>query len=335
MTQQRPIFITARFRSGSTMLWNLYEHAAGYRAYYEPCHDNLIAHIRNTRPTNNHRGLRSYWQSYEAFQDELTAAHDPAFGLTRLYLEADDEWPELEDYLRLLIERCPPGEVPVLQFNRMDLRLPWLRARFPEARIVHLRRGARATWQSMVQHLDPAWRDHPNEAHVYDTFEWCCALAQDFPFLVDEQARSLFDRHYPLWRLSDVMGRRIADLSLSYEVDFLSGSGAGLRKLAEAGLHDAAQCDALASLIDAKPSSAKAPASTPSDLDALAARWDERLAALGLLEDLGSKTLAQIQSEHAQPWSREARDLAPVVQHLLGMISGQRNDIVDLIGTTP
>jgi hypothetical protein len=32
MSQPAPIFITARFRSGSTLLWNIFDHTAGYLA---------------------------------------------------------------------------------------------------------------------------------------------------------------------------------------------------------------------------------------------------------------------------------------------------------------
>ena len=34
--RQPPIFITARFRSGSTFLWNLFRRIDGYTSYYEP-----------------------------------------------------------------------------------------------------------------------------------------------------------------------------------------------------------------------------------------------------------------------------------------------------------
>jgi hypothetical protein len=51
----RPIFITARFRSGSTLLWNMFRRLRGYRAYYEPCHPNLLAHIQFTKPMASHR----------------------------------------------------------------------------------------------------------------------------------------------------------------------------------------------------------------------------------------------------------------------------------------
>ena len=40
-----PIFITGRFRSGTTLLWHTFNALDDYCAYYEPCHDNLLAHL--------------------------------------------------------------------------------------------------------------------------------------------------------------------------------------------------------------------------------------------------------------------------------------------------
>ena len=50
-------------------------------------------------------------------------------------------------YIDQLIRRAAGR--PVLQFNRVDLRLPWLRAHFSDATIVHLYRHPREQWMSM------------------------------------------------------------------------------------------------------------------------------------------------------------------------------------------
>jgi hypothetical protein len=42
----------------------------------------------------------------------------------------------------------------VLQFNEIDLRLPWFRAHFPTARILHLYRHPREQWCSSL--FDPS-----------------------------------------------------------------------------------------------------------------------------------------------------------------------------------
>ena len=47
-----PIFITARFRTGSTLLWNIFRHIEGCTAYYEPFNERRwfdAAHSRVAR----------------------------------------------------------------------------------------------------------------------------------------------------------------------------------------------------------------------------------------------------------------------------------------------
>jgi hypothetical protein len=52
----------------------------------------------------------------------------------------------------------------VLQFNRIDFRLPWFRHHFPAATILHLARHPRDQWCSCL--LDPA-RFPPNGSIMY------------------------------------------------------------------------------------------------------------------------------------------------------------------------
>ena len=159
MEEKGPIFISGRFRSGTTAMWRLFDELPEFAAFYEPCHDNLFGHIHYTSPSKDHRGISDYWKEYRPFLLDLESNYDRSFGTARLHLEADDEFPTLEAYLRVLIDRAHPRR-PVLQFNRVDLRLPWLVRRFPEATIVHLFRDARSTWVSSRRHLTAAaWND--------------------------------------------------------------------------------------------------------------------------------------------------------------------------------
>ena len=36
-----PIFVTSRFRSGSTLLWNIFRHIGGMTTFYEPLNESL------------------------------------------------------------------------------------------------------------------------------------------------------------------------------------------------------------------------------------------------------------------------------------------------------
>ena len=66
------IFITARFRSGSTLLWNLFRHVDGMTAYYEPFNERrwFDPSSRGDRIDTTHRHVDDYWREYEGL-DEL------------------------------------------------------------------------------------------------------------------------------------------------------------------------------------------------------------------------------------------------------------------------
>jgi hypothetical protein len=131
-----PLFITGRFRSGSTLLWQIFDRNERHVAFYEPCHDNLLQQIGYGLPSPSHRGVESYWGAYLPILETVRALHRPEFGFDRLLLEAGESHTPLRDYLAALIAAAG-GRRPVLQFNRCDFRPALAARRVP-------RRGARA-----------------------------------------------------------------------------------------------------------------------------------------------------------------------------------------------
>ena len=92
----RAVFLTGRFRSGSTLLWNIFRNVPGCVAYYEPLHDMLLAHIDcGTAPTQSHPGVTSYWDEYCPLIENLRRMHSAEFGVTRLHMEAEADYEPL------------------------------------------------------------------------------------------------------------------------------------------------------------------------------------------------------------------------------------------------
>ncbi|MGE0393675.1 MAG: sulfotransferase [Vicinamibacterales bacterium] len=316
MTHQRPVFVSARFRSGSTMLWHLLRQLDGVTAFYEPCHDNLCAHVRSATPVqDSHRGVTSYWDEYAPLMDRLPALHANAFGASRLHLEADDAWPAFERYLRFLIASTRPRRA-ALQMNRVDLRLPWLRARFPEALVVHLVRNPRDQWLSMVAGEPDATLGDPDENTAYDLLLWAVSLAGDFPFLVGPHIRHSYERHYLIWRLSAWMGARCSHVSLSYD-DLVADPCTGLTILVDALGVSRNWLPRLAAGVTPGRAAARAAAPSPAAFTRMEAGCDALLERLGCAEGLGRVPLAEIRASHGAAWApyidgapREAARLA-------------------------
>lgn len=299
MTDSRPIFITARFRTGSTLLWNLFRNVSLFRAYYEPLHPGLLAHLEHTQA--GHDGVDSYWDEYWPMVSWLQKAHRENFGTGRLLLEADDEYPELEQYIRGLIQQSG-DRIPVLQFNRVDFRLPWLRRKFPEARLLHLRRNPRDVWISMMRSLPPEEWDEPRMHDCYDQLLWSLALAADLPFLSSNNIRSSYEQHYYLWRLSGLMGERQADRTLDFDVELQSDPEVAIDELAMFVPEIAPHREQLRAMIKKKQPGMWRKFRTEEWFAEIEHSCEEQLGRLGLLEAFGRSSLREIEMQFATVW---------------------------------
>lgn len=209
------IFISGRFRSGTTFLWHVFNQLPQFCAWYEPLHPQLLSHIKHTAPKADHRGVDDYWQSYRQHPD-FERNYQPHFGFDKLWLEADDEYPKLRQYLSDLIELS--GEkTAVIQFNRVDFRLAWLKQHFPMARLVHIERNPLQLWHSQRKHIAPEHRNNGSYPDAYELAQWSLALLEELPFLSSHH--HAFFRFYVIYRISQIMAVQHADLSLSLERD--------------------------------------------------------------------------------------------------------------------
>jgi Sulfotransferase family len=221
-TSQRSdvILITARFRSGSTLLWNLFRNVPGCTAYYEPLNERrwFDPAVRGHRTDATHRNVSDYWKEYEGLH-ELGACYREEWIRRDLFMDEDAVDPDLKRYVEVLIERAPAR--PVLQFNRIDFRLGWFRRNFPNARIVHLYRHPRDQWCSTLMDV----KCFPPDGRVADfaphdkfyLLSWANDLQYHFPFLRPGAADHPYQLFYYIWKLSYLFGRRYADHSLAFE----------------------------------------------------------------------------------------------------------------------
>lgn len=229
-TALRPdiIIITARFRTGSTLLWNLFRNTDGMTAYFEPLNpvrwfDPKVSIGRDVDPS--HRGIKEYCSEYEGLFELDNYFQDRWH--TRNYLMGPDFWdPELKRYIEILIERAKGR--PVLQFNRIDFRLPWVRKNFPNARVIHLVRHPRDQWcSSLVDNKvnanigfgvkrDCTFEEFRN-IDYHDLMVWARDLRHHFPFLDEQRLKHPYQMFYFIWKLSYLFGKKYSHYTLQYE----------------------------------------------------------------------------------------------------------------------
>jgi hypothetical protein len=218
--EPRPVFITARFRSGSTLLWNLFRHVDGCTAYYEPFNDRrwFDSSTRGSKVDKTHH-VDNYWKEYDGLA-ELGAFYREDWIRRSLYMDRRSWDPDMLAYVRTLI-RHSKGRA-ILQFNRIDFRLPWFRAMFPEAVMVHLYRHPRDQWCSCF----PSGFSCPTPCNMeafanndhFNLLLWANDLKAQFPFLAPSASAHPYRIFYYIWKLSYGFGRAFSDYSLSFDV---------------------------------------------------------------------------------------------------------------------
>ena len=249
------VFITARFRTGSTLVWNLFRHVDGCVSYYEPLNERrwFDPHARGDRLDPTHRDVEDYWREYEGLSD-LGAWHREDW-TDRALLLTESAWdPGLRQYFARLIDHASPKRA-VLQCNRIDFRLPWLRRQFPGATLVHLYRHPRDQWCSALVKPAEVPRDITMDRfEPHDHFylrRWALDLQHHFPFLSPRVEPSPYRIFYYIWRLSYLFGAGYADHSLAFERLLASPAEEITKLMAVAGID--ADLDRLVPLVSQAP----------------------------------------------------------------------------------
>jgi len=211
------IFITGRFRSGSTLVWNMFRQIPTVTSYYEPLNERkwFLQQNRGNNVDSTHIGVEDYWREFEGM-DKLNKIFDENWIRANLYMDSSSWNPKLKEYICELVNNASGR--PVLQFNRVDFRLPWLRHHFPNAKFLHVFRNPRDQWLSFLGNTAISKEDI--EFSFKDYFylnNWCEDLAAQFPFLSIKNTPHPYQRFYYLWKLSYLYGIQYSDLSTSFE----------------------------------------------------------------------------------------------------------------------
>jgi hypothetical protein len=215
------VIITGRFRSGSTLLWNLFRRAGGFTAYYEPFNERrwFDPRVRGEATDPTHRNVSDYWLEYDGLE-VLGQFYCEDWIRRRLLMDARSWDPDMKRYVDTLIDRAAGR--PALQFNRIDFRLPWFRRHYPNAAYIHIYRHPRDQWCSTLRGDLKRFRKDASMAEFppFDKFYlgmWAEDLKYHFPFLEETCNRHPYQMYYYIWKLSYLFGARYCDHSIAFE----------------------------------------------------------------------------------------------------------------------
>jgi hypothetical protein len=227
MTQRRPVFLVGHYRSGSTMFWSMLRSATDtYQAFYEPFHEDLLTIVDDGGivPIDpSHHPVEDKFAEFRVLNRQtLGTLWRPWFGRERFLMEREDEAPDMEAYLRFLIDSTPLR--PMMKFTRATFRVKWLRETFPDANIIQLAREPRAIWASM-------WKQ---DEQISATFiRNTQIIVQDLGLDIPGDPYRLF---YAAMLLADEMCEEVVDDRWEYEAAVSNFASWGTRHLVEAGL---------------------------------------------------------------------------------------------------
>ncbi len=318
---KQPLFLLGRFRSGTTALWQIFNRLPGYTAWYEPLHPILPTAIKHTKPQTSHRGVKDYWSAYRNLLEPLTRYWHRNFSTFGLYMEADQSWPALKSYIDWLINMS--NGTPVLQFNRMDLRIGWLRQQYPQARIITIQRHPYTTWLSCRAHVPDTEKNNESYPDAYELMQWSIALANDFPFLVHKPGRHGYFRHYILWRMADLLARVHADKILQLE-----NLTTSINDMADwLGWSDDDRTIARHCLAVPKNTTPD----KPGEIRAIEKNVETILEDTGLLAGLGHKPLPEIKAVHTAAWEQWPGDCSTTTYEALNALYSREDEITRLL----
>ncbi len=216
------VFISGDFCSGSTLLFTLFRKTREYYCLYEPLHSLLREYlIWPLRLYEHHFFVEEYFSEYRGF-GRIRDLFNPHWADTALYMTAEEDADDLYRYLSYLIGTAFGRQSKVLlKCNRVTFRLPWLRSKFPHAKVVHVYREKKSEWNSIVtrvqQHLG---REDVGQEDVrfngFSIATWCEDLKGTFPELDSKNSRTGYERFCKLWDLSFAAHQPYADISIDF-----------------------------------------------------------------------------------------------------------------------
>jgi hypothetical protein len=216
------VIVSGDFSSGTTLLFTLFRKMGGYYCLYEPLHEKLLEYlIVPLRAYEHHFFVDDYFAEYKGFS-AMPQLFDPKFASNSLYLPPEAPADDLYRYLSYLIGTAfGRSKQVMLKENRISFRLGWIRAKFAQAKIIHIYREKDSQWNSIVRRAQAhVGKEDVGQGEVtfngMNIAKRCDALAADFPELDASRSKTGYERFSKLWDIIQTEHRRYADISVEY-----------------------------------------------------------------------------------------------------------------------
>ncbi len=197
------IFLVGWFRSGTSMLWNIFRSTGRYHCYYEPFHEYLpqLAYSgcrRDTDPT--HHAIDNYWAEYDIIpKEKLIRLWKPWYSESRWRILPTEQAEDLKEYLVFLSQHAL--KKPFFKLVRANFRVQWLRHTFPDAKIILVNRDPRKIWDSMQKRDSVSSSAENSKTEItqqgFSNYILQMALEMGFPI-----RDNLYGTFYEMWHSS-------------------------------------------------------------------------------------------------------------------------------------
>ena len=229
------IFITTRYRTGSSYFYSLFSCLKDTIVFYEPLHPDLITTLdqneechRRNKEKLSHTFQGKYFEEYDQLDKKcLELLHRKDFIDQNLILSKTDTYEEEKEYILFLLN-SKIDKFKVLQFNRIDFQLEWFKNNFPNALIVNLKRNPRDIY---ISHFKTYLReqnlqlDKLENIKIESTNISCLFYVDDYIRLIGDYLHPNFcfpelndyEKIYLLNSLSNLYADKFADVIIEYE----------------------------------------------------------------------------------------------------------------------
>jgi hypothetical protein len=226
------VIATGFFRTGSTFFFSCLRQVAEFRCYYEPYHPELLEFVEalgepSAGPDRELLGHSIGDDYFAEFKGVDLTSLKKVYAMERRVtnqpvLHQGSSHKDLYNYIHFLQKFASEhGQISVLQANRLNFSMPWLKQNFPDYLLILITRKPQSVFASLkslalkegrVLRADDVGSDYWNVKEAFENIVKCHGI-----FKRDFVDFGYYQKLFFLLKFSERVMAENADLVLSYE----------------------------------------------------------------------------------------------------------------------